>query len=96
MSVYMIIQNDEILDREVLKEYASKARAIIESYGGRYLVSTEEVTPLSNNWNPIKVIMIEFPSMEDLNNCFSSEEYKAIVPLKIKAVKGKSIAVESL
>jgi uncharacterized protein (DUF1330 family) len=92
----MIIQNEEILDKEILIEYAGQAKKIIESYGGKYLVSTEDIVPLSKNWQPRKVILIEFPSMKALEDCFGCEDYQAIVPLRMKAVKGKSIAVESL
>ncbi len=45
MSVYMIIQTDEINDKQIYLEYASKAKPIIESYGGKYLASTEKIKP---------------------------------------------------
>jgi len=96
MSVFFIIQTDEITDIAMYKEYASKARPILESFGGKYLVSTDKIMPVGGDWNPLKVIIIEFPDMISFDTCFKSPEYKAIIPLRLGSVKGKSILVESL
>jgi len=96
MSVYMIIQTEKVTDPEKYQEYASKAKPILESFGGRYLVSTEKIKPLGGGWNPLKVLIIEFPNEEKFSACFNSPEYKAIVQLRLDSLVGQSILVESL
>lgn len=96
MSVYMIIQTKEITDYETYKDYVSKARPVIESFGGKYLVSTQDIKMISKNWNPLRIIIIKFPDMETLERCFASEEYNKIVHLRKNSVIGETIAVETL
>ena len=64
--------------RGMYDSYIRKVRPIVERFGGRYLVRTENVFSLSPSRNPQRVILIEFPDREALNACFSSDEYKAI------------------
>lgn len=96
MSVYMIIENIEITDKEKAQEYTSKARPILESYGAKYLASSEEIIPMGGEWEPKKMVIIEFPDMKTLRECFDSNEYKSIVHLRLNSMKGKSVAVPSL
>lgn len=55
-----------------------------------------KVTPLSNNWDPERIILIEFSSSEDVERCFSSPEYKGIASLREGSTVTKSIIVEGL
>ena len=96
MSVFMVIETLEIIDQETCIEYASKAKPIIESFGGRYLASSDKVQPLGGGWEPMKMLIIHFPDMKTLLKCFDSEEYKAIVHLRKKALRGKSVIVPAL
>ena len=91
--VYMIIEI-QILDEATYDEYTEKARPIVEKYGGRYLVRGGKVTPLSGEWRPARIVLVEFPTAADLNRCFDSEEYKEIASLRERSAIGKSIMVE--
>ncbi|PLX66448.1 MAG: DUF1330 domain-containing protein [Denitrovibrio sp.] len=95
MSVYMIIETLECLDEDIYTEYKMKAKEIITSYGGKYLASSTKVRSMSGDWNPDRIVIIEFPDMKAFDDCFESDEYKKIAPLRIASVKGKSIAVEA-
>lgn len=94
MSVYMIIETLEIKDTETYSTYTSKAREIIVSYGGRYLASTDKIRKISGNWDPKRIVIIEFPDMEAFDTCFGSEEYKAITHLRQGSVTGKTVVVQ--
>lgn len=93
MAVHLIIQTLEILDREMYTSYIKKARPIIEAYGGKYLTTSENITPLSD-WMPLRIIILEFENIDVLGKCFSSEEYKAIEYLRDKSVVGKALIAE--
>ena len=94
MSVYMIIEI-QIKNEQLYAEYIAKIPEVIAKYGGRYLARTGQVTPLSGNWNPERIIIIEFETIEHLRKCFGSEEYNQIAPLHERSVAGKAIAVDS-
>jgi uncharacterized protein (DUF1330 family) len=83
-----------VKNESLYSEYIAKVPKIIEEYGGRYLVRGGEITPITSNWNPQRVIIIEFDSKEQLQRCFSSQEYLEISPLREQSTVGKSIIVE--
>ena len=93
MAVYVIIEI-KIRDKETYSEYVEKVRAIVEKYNGRYLVRGGKVTPIFGDWNPERIIVIEFPSYEDVKHWLSSQEYKEIAPLREKSTITKAIVVE--
>lgn len=95
MAVYVII-DIQIKDEGPYYEYIDKVYPIIDKYNGRYLVRGGEITPLSNNWNPERIIVIEFPSAGDVERCFGSPEYKEIAPLREGSTMNKSIIVQGV
>jgi uncharacterized protein (DUF1330 family) len=96
MSVYFIV-NVTIknpADRSLYDKYIEAVKPIVESYGGRYIVRSELVTPVSGGWKPDRIIVIEFPAKERLDACFRSEEYRSIKVLRESSVAAEAIIVE--
>ena len=93
MSVYMIIEI-EVKDDKLYAEYVEKVPAVIAKYGGSYLARSSQVTPLSGNWKPERIIVIEFETIEHLRRCFGSEEYREIAGLREQSAVGKAIVVD--
>lgn len=91
MSVYLIAEIQKINNPEKYAEYGRRARPIVEAYGGKYVANTTGITKLSGEWDIEKVLIIEFPQMEDLKKCFSSDEYKEVAPLRIDSTVSKAI-----
>ena len=92
-SVYMIV-DITVKNENLYSKYIAKVPKIIEKYGGRYLVRGGEITLITGNWNPQRIIIVEFDSMEQLRRCFSSQEYLELSPLREKSTVGKSIVVK--
>ncbi|MGN0822957.1 MAG: DUF1330 domain-containing protein [Candidatus Gallimonas sp.] len=82
-------------NREEYDDYIEKVRPIVESYGGEYLVRTEEVESLSDKRVPQRVILIKFPMKAKLEECFASQEYRAIMSKRVNSVDARAIIVES-
>lgn len=93
MAVYLII-DIEPKDRGLYAQYVQKVPPIIEKYGGRYLARGGKVTPLMGDWNPQRIILIEFDDIEQIQKCFHSPEYLEIAPLRERSTISRSIAVE--
>ncbi len=93
MAVYMILEI-EVVDADVYGDYVKQAPATVTRYGGRYLVRGGAVTPLTGGWEPQRMVVIEFPSMERFREWLTSPEYSAIAPLREQSTKGKVIVVE--
>jgi uncharacterized protein (DUF1330 family) len=94
MAVYLIIEYDKINDETQYAEYIKKAGPIIKKYGGEYLVRTNKIIQLSGNWNPERIVIIKFPLKENIDRCFSSDEYRSISSLRAASTNGKAIIVE--
>lgn len=93
MPVYMIVEI-EIKDQERYAEYVKRVPEVVAKYGGRYLARGGHVTPLSGNWDPQRIVLIEFETMERLRECFGSPEYIELAPLRERSTVGKSIVVQ--
>jgi uncharacterized protein (DUF1330 family) len=74
-------------------DYIAKVRPIVERYGGEYLVRSENIRHVAGEWTPDRVIVIRFPDMQTLQNCFASPEYKEIEELRISTVKASAVIV---
>jgi uncharacterized protein (DUF1330 family) len=93
MAAYVIIEI-KVRDRDAYREYVEKVRPVVEKHDGRYLCRGGAVTPFSGNWNPERIILIEFPSVEAVFRCFKSEEYGEIAHLRERSTEGRAIIVE--
>lgn len=85
---------DEGKDIRPYLEYIEKVRPIVKKYGGRYLIRSEKITPLSMEWRPDRAIIIEFDTKEALEKCFASEEYQRIAALRETSVDSRAIILE--
>jgi uncharacterized protein (DUF1330 family) len=91
--VYLIAEV-EVVNPELYARYAESVPAIIKKYGGRYLVRGGRVSPMSGDWNPQRLIVMEFESAEQLKRCFASPEYLEILPLREQSTASRAIVVE--
>ncbi|MDE7061811.1 MAG: DUF1330 domain-containing protein [Lachnospiraceae bacterium] len=76
------------------QEYIREVEPIVKRFGGRYMVRSDRVTNLSEDWKPDRVIIIEWDSREQLEQCFRSEEYQKIAGKRENSVDSKAIIVE--
>ncbi len=96
MKCYFIVDTyiDENKDRGLYDEYIKKVKPIVESFGGEYLVRTEQITSLHSQRNPQRVIIIRFPSRQILEECFDSEAYRKIMKNRTESVDARALIVE--
>ena len=81
MSCYFVVDTyiDVHKNQNEYEEYIEAVKPIVESFGGEYLVRSNKVLSLSETRKPQRIIIIRFPSREQLDKCFSSDEYKKIM-----------------
>lgn len=98
MSWYFIVDTyvDEEKGRGDYDDYISHVKPIVEGHGGTYLVRTEKVHSLCGERNPQRVIVIRFGRREELEQCFSSPEYRAIMSKRLHSVDSRAIIAEGL
>ena len=76
------------------EDYVRLVKPIVERYGGRYLIRSDKVEDLQEQWQPDRVIVISWDTREQMMACFSSEEYRCIAEKREKSVDSRAIIVE--
>lgn len=92
MSVYFIVEA-ATKDHEAYTAYIAQVSDIVKQHGGRYAVRGGGVTPVFGGWNPERIIVIEFPSEQDVHEWLDSEEYRRIAPLREAGAHTRAIIV---
>ena len=96
MPVYMIVEPVEVKDQKMYGEYIQKVPAIVEKFGGTYLVRGGEATVVSGQWKPGRLIVIKFDSKERFHAWWNSPEYRAVAPLRERSTRTNAIVVEGV
>lgn len=95
MPIFQIIDVD-VHDPELYGQYMEQSPEIIRRYGGHYIVRGGKVLSATGGWEPKRIVVISFESVENLRQCYASPEYQAIVHLRQQSSTSKSILVEGL
>jgi uncharacterized protein (DUF1330 family) len=77
MSAYAIVDL-HILDIEHYLDYQRAIRPLVEAAGARYLARGGEFKVLEGDFVPSRLILIEFPSLEAMEDFYHSEAYQAL------------------
>ncbi len=96
MGVYVIV-DVSIRDKAAKADYAKyvqKVRPIVEQHSGRYLVRGGKVATIAGDWEPERLVLIEFPSADHVRQWWNSPEYRAIAPLRENSATARAILVE--
>ena len=93
MPVYLII-DITVTDPDVYGEFVERVPAVVEQYGGRYLARSAEVSTMVGDWQPEWIVLIEFETIEQVQEFFAAPEYLALVPLREQSAATRAIIVE--
>ena len=73
---YVIVEM-KISDPERYKEYMAAAPATIAAAGGEYLVRGGRHEALEGDWQPARLAVLKFPSLEQAKAWYDGERYRA-------------------
>jgi uncharacterized protein (DUF1330 family) len=93
MAAY-VIGEIEVTDPAVYDDYRKQVLATVEKYGGRFAVRGGKVEALEGGWAPKRIVVLEFPSLEQATKWYRSPEYAPLIKLRQKGSRGRLIAVE--
>jgi uncharacterized protein (DUF1330 family) len=93
MPAYFIV-DVEVTDPAGFEEYRKLVPGTVQKYGGRFLVRGGAVETLEGDWQPKRVVVLEFPSLEQAKRWYNSEDYRDPKALRFKTAKTKLILVE--
>lgn len=95
MPAYVIVQVD-VHDAAVYERYKALAPASIAAYGGRYIARGGQTEALEGEWQPCRVVILEFDDVARAKAWLESPEYRAARALRHAAASTQMIVVEGL
>tara|TARA_B110000967_G_C18588409_1_gene413167 strand:+ start:359 stop:658 length:300 start_codon:yes stop_codon:yes gene_type:complete len=75
MKGYIVCIYKSISDKNILKEYAIKAKSAVEKYKGKFLIRGGKKITTEGEESP-RTVVIEFPSFSEAEIFFYSKEYQ--------------------
>ena len=85
MPAYFLVDIREIKDAAKMDEYRSRVAPTVEKFGGRYLVRGGPFVVVEGSYQPVRLAMLEFPSMDQARKWYDSEEYRDLKRLRLAA-----------
>jgi uncharacterized protein (DUF1330 family) len=95
MAVYAVV-NIRVSDPDRYAEYREKAPATIAHYGGKYLARGGTVEVVEGDWDPKRLVVLEFESMERFHEWYNSPEYAPLKQIRSEATVTEFVIVEGL
>ena len=95
MTAYAIFDAD-IHDPSLMDAYLEKVPATLEQYGAKLLAATSTIDTVEGGWASKRIVILEFADMDAARIWYSSPEYQAVLPLRLKAANDRVIFVEGM
>jgi len=89
-----VVAEVEVTDSATYEEYRKLVPATVAKYGGKYLVRGGAVERKEGGWEPERLVVLEFPSLEQARKWYASPEYAPARALRLKAARSKVLLVE--
>jgi uncharacterized protein (DUF1330 family) len=81
---------------EVIDQNRQQVPATIAAHGGRYLARGGATKVLEGTWSPKRCVIVEFPSMEQLEAWWSSPEYAPLRAIRERAARSNLVVTQGL
>lgn len=95
MTAYAIMDVD-IFDIRKYMVFMHAVKPLIDSAGGRYLARGGEIRVYEGDYDPRRIVIIEFPSLVALDTFYESEAYQALKLVRDECSSSRLVAVEGL
>jgi uncharacterized protein (DUF1330 family) len=95
MPAYIIVETD-VHDPEQYERYKAASPGAVAAGGGRFIARGGELAVLEGDWQPKRLVLLEFPDLETAKRFYESERYQEAKKLRDGAASLRMVAVEGL
>ena len=95
MAAY-IIANVKVNDPVKYETYKQLASEAIRAHGGRYLVRGGPFEVMEGDWQPDRLVILEFPTLAQARTFYHSQDYVAARAARAEAGVMRLVMVEGL
>ena len=93
MRAYVIV-DIQVTNPDGYEKYKQLAPAAVAAYGGKYLARGGRCESLEGGWQPQRLVILEFESLEKAKAWLNSPEYAPARQLRHKYANSRMIVVE--
>lgn len=93
MKAYLVL-DFEIRDVAGFMPYVAQIPAHIERHGGRYIVRGVEPTVVEGDWNPPRLVVLEFPERENAEAFLSDPDIQNLFKIRHETTTSKLVLVD--
>lgn len=95
MSAFVIVEVT-VHDQEAIEEYRQLTPATVTAFDGKFVVRGGQSITLEGDWNPERIVVLEFPTVERAKEWWNSEMYFKAKEIRQRAAHTKMIIVEGV
>jgi uncharacterized protein (DUF1330 family) len=85
-----------VTDPDQYREYATAAAVAVAQYRGKYIVRGGNPEKLEGDWQPTRIVILEFENADQIRRWYTSPEYQAAKALRAGAAQGRLVVVEGI
>ena len=91
-----VIANVDVKDPALFEEYRKQVPATVAKHGGRFVVRGGTHERREGSWAVSRLVILEFPSLEQARRWYDSEDYREPKALRIKSATPDLVIVEGV
>lgn len=91
-----IIFEVEVHDEAAYAKNRDLIQPTLEAFGGRFIVRGGDVETLEGTWNPRRLVVVEFPTVERAKAWWKSAEYSGPKRLRQETCTTQMIVVDGI
>ncbi len=95
MSAFIIVETD-IHDPDQYEHYKAASPGAVAAGGGRFVVRGGEIAVLEGDWNPRRLVVLEFKNLDAAKRFYASPDYEEAKRLREGAARLNMVAVEGV
>jgi uncharacterized protein (DUF1330 family) len=91
-----VIADVTVTDPATMEEYRKLVPATLAPYGGRFIVRGGAHETVEGDWKPNRLVVLEFPTMEQARRWYDSEEYREPKAMRLRAGRTNLVIVDGV
>ena len=95
MSAYLIA-DVEITDESLYAQFRERMTPTLEAYSGRFIARGGEIEVFDGSWNPKRLAIVAFDSMEQARSWLASPEFKELDGIRTGSSNINLVLVEGV
>jgi uncharacterized protein (DUF1330 family) len=95
MAAYFIVDVN-VEDPAMYEEYRKRVNPTLEKYGGAFLARGGATETIEGDWQPQRLVILEFADSEHFKRWYHSPEYTEARAIRFQASQARAILVQGV